>query len=122
MESLERDSKGKPKITLNPLEKTAVHTPTQKEYKTLIQVYECGGWIWGLKDLPTQHNYWRKYKEKTCISAQHKFGFGTAGVGFKEEDILSTQKFYDIQNITQEKIKEINKWFKKHRKLRFFLH
>ncbi len=101
----------KPKITLKPLKNTAVSTPIQEEYIKLMQVYDCGGWIWGSGDLPTQHNRWENYKEKTCVSARNKFGFGTAGVGFKEEKIITTQDFYKKQKIPQEKIKEIQNYF-----------
>ena len=78
-----------------------------------MQVYECGGWRWNTKYLPTQNNYWYKYKNKICVRAKNKFAIGTADSGFKKEKIISTQEFYNVQNppITPKMLKEINDWF-----------
>ena len=122
---LERDEKRKPKLSLTPLEKTAVHTPTQESYWDLIRVYECGGWRWGGVVLPTQANNWRVYKEETCVEAgvdyfsggkydNGKFCFGSRGLHQEENwKIIPPQEFYDAQTppITPEMINEINKWF-----------
>ena len=67
---LERDSEGKPKLDLTPIEKTTVYTPTQEDYWDLMRVYECGGWKWSVgRSLPTQKSFWGDYKENTCIAA-----------------------------------------------------
>ena len=109
---LERDSEGKPKITLNELEKTVVNTPTQEEYTTLMQVYECGGWKWHGGCLPTQYNCWNEDKEETCIEVENEFAYGSKKFNQGQRyEVISTQKFYDMQKITQGNINEINKWF-----------
>jgi len=113
---LERDLEGKPKITLKELKETAVNTLTQEIYNTLMQVYECGGWKWYGGDLPTQDNYWTYYKGKTCIRVKNEFSYEDEKyyrktIGYK---IISTKRFYKIQNITPDMLGEINKWFKEH--------
>ena len=107
---LEKDLE-KPTVSLNELKETAVNTPTQEDYLELMRVYECGGWNWASGGLPQGINYWRINKEKTCINAQNKFGFGTAGINFKEKKVISTQQFYDKQNVTPEMLEEINNYF-----------
>ncbi len=109
----------KPKIKLNPLEKTAVNTQTQKEYNELMQVYEIGGWKWRTGYLPTELELWKTYKEKTCIGGgigtfANKGRFGYCDEEFYKKEswkILSSKEFYKKQKITPEMIKEINKYF-----------
>ena len=114
---LERDSEGKPRITLSPLEKTVVNTSTQEKYNILMQVYECGGWRWWDKDLPTWRNKWDDEKEKTCIEGECGFGYSSKKYyRMNRYKVISTKKFYKIQNITPENIEEINEWFEKHSK------
>jgi len=115
---LEKDLEGKPKITLKQLKKTAVNTPTQEECTTLMQVYECGEWKWADGKLPTQGNQRINYGKKTCIGVESRFGYSREGF-YRETmryKVISTKKFYKIQNITSENIDEINKWFEKHSK------
>ena len=118
---LEKDLEGKPEITLTTLKETAVNPQTQEQYDTLMQVYGCGGWRWIDGILPTEQNYWSKYKEKTCVDAgisylgnfERRFLFGDRK--FFEEykrNIISTKDFYKKQNISQDQIKEINQYFK----------
>ena len=120
---LERDKDGKPKLDLTPIEKTVVNTPTQEDYWDLMRVYELTGWKWGAGGLPTQKSFWDDYKENTCIEAgvdypsgvynEGKFGyFGTA---FYQDlpgwNVITTQEFYQRQNITPEMLNEVNVWF-----------
>ena len=109
---LKRDENGRPIIKLTPLEETAVNTPTQESYNTLMQVYECGGWKWVNGDLPTSGNlFWKSNKEKTCVRGENEFAYGTKD-NYKESwEILPTQEFYNKQNITDDMIKEINEYF-----------
>ena len=102
-------------LKLTPLERTAVHTPTQEGYKTLMQIYELGGWKWNNGSLPTKFNYWfEKHREKTCVKVGSSFGFADKefykGQKWK---IISTNKFYKKQGITSEKLEKINKYFEK---------
>ena len=120
---LERDENGKPTIKLTLLKKTVVHTPTQEKYDTLMQVYECGGWRWASEDLPTSLNCWEARGGEMAIkvgtSDKDKKGFLIYGmVGSYESEgfqIISTQEFYNKQNITDNMIKEINNYFKNER-------
>ena len=118
---LQRDSNGKPRLKLKPIEKTVVHTPTQKDYWDLIRIYECGGWKWGSEELPTQNNHWN-YEEETCVDAgvdypsgiydKGMFGFADRKFYIGENwKIISTQGFYDTQKITPGMLNEINVWF-----------
>ena len=109
---LERDSEGRPKIILNPLERTVVSTPTQKKDNILMQVYECGGWKWASGNLPTHDNYWGAYEEKTCISVENRFIYGHKKIRRKEGyKVISTKKFYKIQKITPDMLREVNSYF-----------
>jgi len=123
---LQRDENGKPILSLTPLEKTAVNTPTQEDYDVLMQVYECGGWKWNLGELPTQFNCLNLYKEKTCVYAGIDFFSKRTGIirfndmdFYRENDwkVIFPQEFYDTQNpkIHLKMLKEINKWFDKYK-------
>jgi hypothetical protein len=107
------DETGKPKLELITLEKIAVHTSTQTEYDVLIQIYECGGWIFWTENLPTENNLFSNYKEETCIGMADNFAY--AGKLFYQDrgwNIISPQEFYKIQKISANTLAEINNWFK----------
>ena len=114
----------KPIINLSPLEKTAVKTPTQKEYNELMKVYEMGGWKWCTGYLPTELNRWESYKEKMCISGETKSFDKNEQFGYCSEEfyksekytIISTSDFYKKQGITKKDLNKINKYFEKLRK------
>ena len=129
---LQRGENGKPILDLTPLEKTTVHTPTQESYIELLRVYECGDWKWHESSSPAQLNlsinfpksFWESYKEETCVDAGVDFRKGGVilnGVfGYRKFDqsdgwkAISTQQFYETQNITTEMLQEINEWLGKH--------
>ena len=108
------DEMRKPEIKLNPLEKIVVNPSTEEEHNELMRVYECGGWgaeLMGL--LATYTCGWKNYGEKTCSKAQDKFSSDSIDwFSSQNYKIISPQEFYDKQKITQEQIKEINKYFK----------
>jgi len=121
---LQRDENGKPVLKLEPIEKTAVHVPTQSqsEYRNLMRAYECGGWKWSGGVLPTQINALKLHREETCIGAGVHYSSGIYNGGefeycnrefYQQRNwkIISTQDFYDVQKITPEILKEINIWF-----------
>ncbi len=110
---LERDSEGKPKITLKELKETAVNMPTQEKYDTLMQVYECGEWRWIGGNLPTQGNLWNMYWEKTCVSVKSRFGYGNEKCYRKtmRYKVISIKKFCKMQNITPDMFREIKNYF-----------
>jgi hypothetical protein len=113
-----------PKLELIPIENTAVNPKTQKEYDTLMQIYDAGEWKWKnyATDNPTSDNQWKKYAQETSIDAGIEYSshqektFKFANKEFyqsEEYKVISTQEFYDIQNIKPETVKEINKWYDK---------
>ncbi len=111
---LERDENGKPKLDLTSLEGTGVRVPTQEEYDILMQVYELGDWKRSSGNLSTHHNYWNEHKEETCVRAEGEYAYGRKDFFISRgRNIISTQKFYEIQKRTLEDIKERNKWFEK---------
>lgn len=121
---LQRDKTGKPILKLTPLIQTVVYTPTKKSFNELMRVYEIGGWIWISGNLPTQSNVWRIYKKETCVDAGINFHelinrkFGYANREFYQEknsNIISTQEFYKIENISLEIRKEINNYFEENK-------
>jgi len=62
---------------LEPLEEIAIHTPTQKEYDTLMKVFEAGGWKWFSGELPTDSLklLWKEYRDKCCVEAFNSFKY-----------------------------------------------
>jgi len=121
---LERTAEGRPILNLVPLKRTAVHTPTQEEYDTLMQVYESGELKWCGGKSPTSLKMWGAYEKKTSISAEFdkkKKSFRFCNEFYYDEGLkvftgegynsISTQDFYKIQKINSEMLKEINKWF-----------
>jgi len=64
-------------IDLEPLEEIAIHTPTQKEYDTLMKVFEAGGWKWFSGELPTDSLklLWKEYRDKCCVEAFNSFKY-----------------------------------------------
>ena len=77
-----------------------------------MRVYECGRWKWIDEALPTKLNIWDHYKEETCIRAENEFSY--CDKKYYQEDgfrIISPPQFYDEQEITQEDIYDINRWF-----------
>ena len=124
----------KPKLKLIPLEKTAVDLYDLTEYELLMKIYECGGWKWRGGDLPTEYDQLKMpypSNGKVCIDAgvdgrqdgkynEGIFGFDNRETYSREHwKIISLQEFLNLQTpkITSGKIKEINKWFTKHKYL-----
>src|SRR3989339_860205 len=109
-----KDENRKPILILKELEQTAIHTPTQDGYDTLMQIYECSDRKW-IEDiiLPTEFNAWKGYGEKTCVQAYNKFQYGDIEEvnEYGNYKIITSKEFYEIQKITQEIIQEISQWF-----------
>jgi hypothetical protein len=110
---LQYDTNGKPVLKLISLEKTVIHTPTQKDYDTLMQIYETGNW-WNclLNEVSTDNNFLSDTKKDTCIKAEQSYSYDSKeyyekiGLG-----IISTKQFYNIQKITPKMIQELNEWY-----------
>lgn len=129
IEILQKDKNKKLILELTPLEDKAIHTPTQEIYNELMRVYEVGRWKWrDSKDFPTKHNFWKEFKEETYVSAGFNLGgncyfsYGYLALGLNlNYKIISLEKFYKIQKITPDIIKEINEYFEKKEKKKFKL-
>ena len=108
------------KINLMPLEKTAVHTSTQKEYNELRMVYETGGWKWNSALFPNQNQIWNVHGRNTCIEGgislrnnkMGEFGHSSEHYYLRENwKIISPEEFYKKQGIKTEQIEAITKYF-----------
>src|SRR3989339_1924721 len=110
---LERNENGRPILVLKELEKTAINTPTQESYDTLMQIYECGNWKWPNGILPSDFNFWINYEKQTCIQTCNRFEFASKRYYENHRKIITTQEFCKFQDpqIRNMTIKEINKWF-----------
>jgi len=101
------------KINLMPLEKIAVRTPTKEDYDLLMKVYQVGGWrFFESENLPTERDYWNKYKEKTCVEVKSNFGYSNEESYKKiHKRVIAPKTFYKKQKIGVKILKEINKSF-----------
>ena len=105
-----------------------VNPRTQKEYDTLMQVYEYAGWKWQFENTkPTEKDVWKVHKKGTCIDAgispflleEGRFLYSDLKNIRKENSaVISPNEFYLFQNISSSAIKELNFWFNKHKKRR----
>jgi hypothetical protein len=119
---LTHDTNGKPIIALTEqqLQKTKIiNVVSQKEYDTLMQIYESANLRYNLKILPTDSNIWNQYKTETCIEISLINTPIEPIIIFKQakqynlfvSTILNIDTFYHIQNIKPEQIKELNIWY-----------
>jgi hypothetical protein len=108
------DMNEKPKIKLTEINKIIINTSTQKEYDTLMQIYESANWNWSGKTLATEDNHWMAYKDKTCIYAHNNFMFNsTYNNAHNDRPSLeiSLQQFCQMQKLTPNTLTELNSWF-----------
>jgi hypothetical protein len=100
----------KPRITLTPLERTVINTPTKQEYTTLMRVYECGGWKWEEGVSPTYRGMPWDFSETICIRAndEPRYGFRDE---YEDYTIILPEDFYEIQKVSLRQLLQINRWF-----------
>jgi hypothetical protein len=123
----------KPSLKLTALEKTIIDTSTFEEYKEILRVFHCGGWMysaWGDFHEYPHHEYSkfdyfkREFGNHTGIAANNIFNnkgwtliFNLNSSVYKEElnykKIITPQEFYKIQGINANQIKRINDFFDK---------
>ena len=111
--NLAKEEYERPILVLTELENTTVHIPTQESYDTLMQIYEIGKWEWPDNN-PTEHNFWKGYKQRTCIPLKNRFQYGNKEFYIQKNwRILTLQEFCEFQKpeITPKMIKEINQLF-----------
>ncbi|MGV8141074.1 MAG: hypothetical protein ACP5NW_01380 [Candidatus Woesearchaeota archaeon] len=112
----EKILKTRPKIPLVPLTRIYIHTKTQAEYDTLMQVYEAGGWTRSDLTKPTDLNIWSLpfHKKITCIEARDGYCHtNTASEILSHYKIITTKKFYEAQQITPDTIHRLNAWYER---------
>jgi len=103
-------------LNLKKLHNVVVHTYTQEEYDTLMQIYETAGWKWcsGSQLLTTEYdNAWLSNHQDTCVEAKDGFfsgSFSLFDINLNRK-IISIQDFYTEQGITSDIIKKINTWY-----------
>jgi hypothetical protein len=88
-----------------------------------MKIYECGGWRWDDDELPT--NYFIDdidlvpYCVDIGISEGENSGIFEYNNAKKYLDNgymhISVKRFCEIQEISSEKLREINSWFDKHK-------
>ena len=49
------------------------HTATQQDYDDLMIELEEKGHRWRTGDKPTEYNYWKEYKEDSCVIISSKY-------------------------------------------------
>jgi hypothetical protein len=112
---------GVPKLELKILENTAVHTPTQKEYDNLMQIYDAGNWQWEL-NTSIECNYFYRDNAETCLTAgksyykkiEKKIAVSPKEFYTKRNwKIISLEEFCTIEKITQKIIKQLNEYYDK---------
>ena len=106
-----------PKINLIPLENIAINIKTQKDWNALMIGYQAGNWKWMYSNPPTSINCWPEYKEKTCIDGKFMFVCVPDEEFYAKRgcDIISVDKFFEMQKITNKKLNEIKAWFEKYK-------
>ena len=77
-------------ITFNELleraktEKIAIHTPTEKQAKTLLKALNKSGYVWKSGNKLTATTYYNAYKENACYT-----------FGFDKKVMFGLLKFYE---------------------------
>jgi hypothetical protein len=108
---------GLPQIKLKELEDIGVCIEGQKDFDTVMQLYECAGW--------KKYNSGRNPTDiekpdygKICIDAYIRESDSESEEGFKtiekrnyQGTSISLEKFLEEQKISNEKVKKINDWF-----------
>ena len=123
---------GKPSVKLKSLEGTVINTKTFEEFKGILRVFNCGGWMLGDFDKSVEpskeYSRFTERMEKlqefgvresdVCLEAGPLYDNhnGVIHLGeryfYRGKDIISPSEFYGIQeDVTDSKIKWINNFF-----------
>jgi len=103
-----------PKLELTSLEKTAIHVPTQERYDGLMQVYEIGGIKFRSGELPTDQNYFKTCGKETCVNENNGLSASYECIYRDVKLIIITdEEFYKIQEIPEEDLIKLNKYFER---------
>ena len=107
------EEKVKPKIELSKLEEFVVNTKTVNELNNLIKIYELANFEWRTGLSPIKDGLideiWAINEEGTCICVTNgKISYGNTD---NYREISSFQQFCEMNNLTSEKLNEINNYF-----------
>ena len=113
------DSDNIPRIKLESIPLAAICVSSQKEYDTLMQVYECGGWEW-TSGLSTDFNAMLRdngnliseiYIAAHLTRSERINGYAANILAYDTWNAISTQEFYKLQNISKDDIEKISVWY-----------
>jgi hypothetical protein len=113
------EEKVKPKIELKELEKYAINTKILEEFKSMTRIYSFAGFNWFLEfpiiGSKQSDNMWEKFGQYTCMSISEGSiswkAESTHKRYYPSKQYVSFQKFCDLNNITSEKLNEIDNYF-----------
>jgi hypothetical protein len=106
---------GLPKIKLKQLKNTAVYVEEQKEFDTMMQLYECARWTYyRFPKKPTEvekPDYGKTYIDAYMTKSESEKGFTTSTGELYSGNSISLETFLKEQKISKEYVKKINGWF-----------
>lgn len=106
------EEKTKPIVEFNNLD-VVVNTKTLEELNTLMKIYELAGYKWSLGNSAIDNlseRRWARYKDELCINAEKgNLRYGSVDTYKK---ISSFQEFCETNDLTKEKLNEINEYFR----------
>ena len=106
---------------LKQIKYSAVHTPNREVYDKLMKITECMGLEWGMKwhweDFPTEIDMYKDFKEETSIFVNKNVIIPNTREYFRKlnYDIITPEKFYEIQELNEDFFKKVNDWFDKNK-------
>lgn len=113
-------SEGKPKLTLLPLERTAINLETKEDLNTLKNIYESAGWKTEGEESSLKFTPMFFGPPYICVDAgisslnnkKERFSYDLTSK-FRElnYNIISLKKFLETQNISYNTVSEINNWY-----------
>jgi hypothetical protein len=111
-------TEGKLTINLEIFENIAVNPKTQKEYDTLMQIYDSADWKFSNKKTINK-NLMASFGKKTCIITEEAYFISKKILKYgytrqcPDKEIISFEEFCIMQNITQEIINDISPYYDK---------
>jgi|GEM_PF-6090859 len=119
--NLKKDKK--PSLSLHTFSDKAILFSDREDYDLIMKIYECGGWKWEDDELPTSY-FLEDIDSAPCCVDMGVFEGENSGVfGYEHYKkylergylLVSPKKFCELQGIDNAKIKEIERWFDKHK-------
>jgi len=125
---LKYDIKYKPRLNLKNLENTSIHLPTREIYDETLMIYESGNWTFKAEEPPLLIDYWKGNENLSILAEMIDYDGEGKKVMYSDKTrdlkegtkVISLEDFCKIQNISPEKRKEINEYFKDRKYFRNF--